>query len=101
MGENEDAGGLAGGGRVVTCPACAEAERDPLTAMYCSGCDECDARSLSGCVQFLEVMELRSMTDRWRALLRVIAGDERDKQEALHRRVKAWHARREAFKMKV
>lgn len=81
------------------CPACADAERDPLTALYCSGCEECDARSLASCVQFAEVMALQRMTDRWLALLRVIAGEDKAAQETLHRRVKAWHIRRESAKV--
>jgi DNA-binding GntR family transcriptional regulator len=78
----------------MNCPACTAAQSDPLTAEYCSGCDECDARSLSGSVQFSEVMSLQRMTDRWQALLKVIAGEDKKDRERLHQRVKGWYLRR-------
>lgn len=79
---------------MTSCPSCEAAKADPHSELYSSGCEGCDARSLSHSAPFLAAMAQQRMTDQWVRYLRVIAGDEKAAQERLHQRVKAEYIRR-------
>lgn len=45
------------------CPACAVAERQPLHAIYYSGCPTCDVRSISQAPRHIREQFYASLTD--------------------------------------
>lgn len=75
----------------MTCPACQEAERNPLTGMYQSGCLECSARALSHGPAYFDAARSDSMTPAYRDALQATFGEN---WRAGHEAVKAWAQRR-------
>ena len=74
----------------MTCDACLEAEKHPLTGMYRDGCKSCSARQISRSMEHATARTLGKMTPAYMARLREVSGDD---WEALHKIVKEWAKR--------
>jgi hypothetical protein len=74
----------------MTCPSCADAERNPRTGSYRTECIDCSARALAHSPIYHEASARGRMTQAYSDALRKVAGDNVTDRENLHRRVKAW-----------
>ena len=77
----------------MTCPACAEAERNPMTGLYQANCLECKVRAIAQSPEYHRSMQIGRLTAEYKRVLTLAIGG--DVQEA-HARVKAWHEREAA-----
>lgn len=75
---------------MTDCPACAEAQRNPLTGMYQAGCKECSARALASSPSHFLAAQAGKILPTYRDALRAVFGDE---WKAGHARVKEWAGR--------
>ena len=75
------------------CPSCAEAEKEPDTGCYHTGCLECTARALAHSHPFWESRLQLKMMPRYVEALTKVVGDDANARDAFHRRVKAWAER--------
>ena len=75
------------------CPACAVAEKDPLTGRYRAGCVECGARDLANGPAHHEAMLAAAFTPAYRSALQGVFGAG---WMDGHTRVREWSKRIEA-----
>lgn len=74
----------------MTCPACAEAMRNPNTGMYRAGCKECSARALAAAPAHFLAAQAPKLLPEYKNALQAVFGDD---WRAGHLRVKAWSQR--------
>jgi len=74
----------------IPCPACADAEGNPMSGHFIAKCKECSARAVAGGPTFFEVAKAKAVTPEYARLMKSIFGEE---WKAHHERVKAWAQR--------
>lgn len=74
----------------MTCPACTEAEANPLSGMYHAQCHGCAERSFANSPMFFECARGKAMTASYRQAMQASFGEGWVKA---HERVKAWAER--------
>ena len=77
----------------MECRPCAEAEANPATHSFTSGCMECSARALAHGPVYWAAAKAETLTPAYKTALQAIAGDG---WQALHTRVKVWAGRLKA-----
>lgn len=73
----------------MTCNACAEAEKDPLTPIH-ESCLDCAARALAQTPAYADSLKAGKRTDGYANALRQVFGDDWTRW---HLRVKYWYWR--------
>jgi hypothetical protein len=75
----------------MTCPACHAAEKNPITGLYGSDCDECRARAIAHGQDLYRSAKAGYMTPEYKRALTAVFGS--DGLDAGHQRVKGWAAK--------
>ena len=71
----------------MTCKACDDFARSPISGMYFANCMDCQARMLSQGPWFREAMEAEALTPRYRSALQSVFGEE---WKTGHQMVRKW-----------
>lgn len=79
------------------CPACADAENNPLTGFYNMACDACNARHLAQSPEFYASRVARDRLPAYERALADVFGAARVDQ--MHAAVKAWAQRIDAARV--
>ncbi len=77
----------------MSCTACAEAHRNPLTGRRSAACFECTARALAKSPQYFGSLEAGERTPAYNAELELLFGVNEDDQRRAHEAVNAWARR--------
>jgi hypothetical protein len=74
----------------AACPACTEAEGNPLTGSYQQACPECRARAIAGGPTYFAAARAGAYTPEYETLMTEAFGEDWRKS---HAKVKAWSDR--------
>ena len=77
----------------MTCHPCTRAEKHPMAGLYQADCLNCRARALAHGQAVFEAEQAGKKTDRYKAALRSVFGEDQAAQDEGHKLAHAWAKR--------